>query len=117
MSTNSDTMFSVTDDGRLTETPRCTRTSPCSKADCPFCNRPVYKYCVRNLFDDLEESNLCSRSNKPTAPTDHWINWQTNAFKDAILDPDMEYLEYLTDHYQLVTTTYQDFFDFDQRHL
>ena len=103
MSTNSDTMFSVTDDGRLTETPRCTRTSPCSKSDYLFCNRPVSNHHVHNPTEDLGNSAPISRSNKPTAPTDHWISRLTDAFKDAIMDHDIRKMVTL-DHYYLIMT-------------
>ena len=99
MSTNSANMFSVTDDGRLTETPKCTRTSPCSKADCLFCNGPASNHHVRDLTEDLENSIPTSRSNKPTVPADHWISNLTDAFKDAIMDHDIEEMIHLNIHY------------------
>ena len=104
MSTNSAPLFSVEDDGTLTETPtpsqqKCTRGSPCSKADCLFCNGPVSNHHVRNLTEDLENSIPTSRSNKPTAPADHWISDLTDAFKDAIMDHDIKEMVHLNIHY------------------
>ena len=104
MSTNSATQFSVEDDESLSETPipsqqKSTRGSPCSKSHCLVCNGPVTNNCVHNLTVDLEESNLHSRSNKPTAPTDHWITDLSDAFKDTILDHDIEEMKHLNIYY------------------
>ena len=67
-------------------------------------------------------TNIVSATSLMTWKSPTYAPGQTNPLHQltigsTILDLDMEYLEYLTDHYQLVTTTYQDFFDFDQRHL
>ena len=97
-------LFSVEENGSLSETPipsqqKCTRRSPCSKSDCLVCNKPVTNHHVRNLTGDLEDSNPHSRSNKPTAPTDHWISNLTDAFKDAIMDHDIDEMVLLNIHY------------------
>ena len=104
MSTNSATLFSIEDDGSLSETPipsqqKCARGSPCSKFDCLVCNGPVSNHHVCNLTGDLEDSIPPSRSNKPTAPADHWINDLTDAFKDAIMDHDINEMVHLNIHY------------------
>ena len=104
MSTNSATLFSVEDDGSLSETPipsqqKCTRGSPCSKSDCLVCNGPVSNHHVRNLTGDLEDSSPHSKSNKPTAPAAHWINNLTDAFKDAFMNHDVDELMLLNAHY------------------
>ena len=104
MSTNSATRFSVADDGSLTETPipsqpKCTRTSSCSKADCPFCNGPASNHHVHNLTEDLENSIPTSRSNRTIAPADHWITYLTEDFKDAIMEHDIAKMVNLNKRY------------------
>ena len=117
MSTNSDTMFSVTDDGRLTETPRCTRTSPCSKADCLFCNGPASNHHVRDLTEDLENSIPTSRSNRAIAPTDHWITYLTEDFRDAIMDHDIAEMVNLNKRYSKMVNEATDFNNYDRTEL
>ena len=104
MSTNSATLFSVEDNGSLSETPipsqqKCKRGSPCFKSDCLVCNGPVSNHHVRSLTGDLEDSIPTSRSNKPTAPADHWFTDLTDAFKDAIMDHDIKEMGHLNIHY------------------
>ena len=119
MSTNSTTTFSVADDGSLTETPipsqpKRTRTSPCSKANCPFCNGPASNHHVCNLTEDLENSIQTSRSNKPTAPADHWITNLTKDFKDAIMDHDIAKMEFLKKRYSKRADEAPDFNQYDR---
>ena len=98
----------------LSETPipsqqKCTRGSPCSKSDCLVCKGPVSNHHVRNLTGDLENSIPPSRSNKPTAPADHWITNLINAFKDAIMDHDIKEMVHLNIHYLEMVNEAPDF--------
>ena len=103
MSTNSAAQFSVEDDGSLSETPtqskqKCTRGLPCSKTVCLVCSGPATNNHIRNLTHDLVGSNQLSRTNtptKPTASTDHWITNLSDAFKEAILDHDIDKIKHL----------------------
>ena len=117
MSTNSDTMFSVTDDGRLTETPRCTRTSPCSEADCLVCNGPASDHHVRNLNSDLETTPIPKKSSKPLAPPNHIFSTLTEEFKQALIDEQAEYVDALLTQYDLFGKTCPDFFKYDRTEL
>ena len=104
MSTDSTTLFSMEDDGRVSETPipsqkKCTRGSLCSQSDCLVCNRPISNHHIHNLTGDLEDSNLNSRSNKPNAPADHWISNLIDDFKEAIMDQDIEEMKKLDIYY------------------
>ena len=117
MSTNSANMFSVTDDGRLTETPKCTRTSPCSKADCLFCNGPASYHHVRDLANDLETTPTPKQFSKPTAPPDHFISTFTEEFQQALLGGIMEDIQVVLMFYDLQVTTCTDFFKFDRTQL
>ena len=101
MSTNSDTMFSVTDDGRLTETPRCTRTSPCSEADCLFCNGPASNHHVRDLSNYLETTPNPKKPSKPTAPPDHFITTFTEEFQQTLLTNNPEDIQTVLMFYDL----------------
>ena len=122
MSTNSAPLFSVEDDGTLTETPtpsqqKCTRGSPCSKADCLFCNGPVSNHHVRNLTEDLENSIPTSRSNKPTAPADHWITNLTDDFIDAIMDQDIAEMVNLNKRYSKMVDEAPDYTQYNRTEL
>ena len=117
MSTNSDTMFSVTDDGRLTETPRCTRTSPCSEADCLVCNGPASDHHVRNLNNDLETTPTPKKSSKPLAPPNHILSLLTEEFKQVLIDEQEEDIKALLTQYDLFGITSPDFLKFDRTEL
>ena len=117
MSTNSDTMFSVTDDGRLTETPRCTRMSPCSEADCLVCNGPASDHHVRNLNSDLETTPIPKKSPKPLAPPNHILSTLTEEFKQALIDEQAEDVDILLTQYDLFGKTCPDVLTFDRTEL
>ena len=117
MSTNSNTMFSVTDDGRLTETPRCTRKSPCSKADCPFCNRPASYHHVHDLANDLGTTPTPKNSSKPTAPPDHFITTFTEEFQQTLLTNNPEDIQTVLMFYDLQLPTCTDFFKYDRTEI
>ena len=117
MSTNSDTMFSVTDDGRLTETPRCTRTSPCSEADCLVCNGPASDHHVRNLNNDLETTPTPKKPSKPLAPPNHILSLLTEEFKQVLIDEQEEDIKALLTQYYLFEKTCPDFFKYDRTEI
>ena len=122
MSTNSDTTFSMADDGSLTETPipsqpKCTRMSPCSKADCPFCNGPASNHHVRDLTKDLETTPTPKKLSKPPAPPNHIFSTLTEEFKQALLDEEAEDVEALLTQYDLFGKTCPDFLKFDRTML
>ena len=117
MSTNSDTMFSVTDDGRLTETPRCTRTSPCYEADCQGCNEPASDHHVRNLNNDLETTPTPKKPSKPLAPPNHILSLLTEEFKQVLIDEQEEDIKALLTQFDLFGITSPDFLKFDRTEL
>ena len=91
MSTDSTTLFSIEDDGRVSETPipsqqKCTRGSLCSQPDCLVCNGPIPNHHVRDLTKDLETTPTPKKLSKPPAPPNHIFSILTEEFKQALLD-------------------------------
>ena len=117
MSTNSDTVFSVTDDGRPTETPRCTRTSLCSREGCLVCEELTSDHHVRNLNNDLEVTPNPKPSSKPPAPPNHILYTLTEEFKQALIDEQEEDIKALLTQYDLFGITSPDFLTFDRTEL
>ena len=117
MSTNSDTVFSVTDDGRPTETPRCTRTSLCSREGCLVCEELTSDHHVRNLNNDLEATPPPKTFSKTSAPPDHFISTFTEEFRQALLADNMEDIQAVLMFYDLQLPTCLDFFKYDRTEL
>ena len=113
MSTNSDTVFSVTDDGRPTETPRCTRTSLCSREGCLVCEELTSDHHVRNLNNDLDVTPTPKTSSRPLAPPEHNFSFFTEAFKQALTDEQAENIDMLLTQYDLFGKTCPDGFKYD----
>ena len=118
MSTNSINQFSVADDGRVTNSPpqstkKCTRTTPCSQQDCNSCTEPVNDSHVRDLANDLEDSQI-----KPTIPPNHWITKLTKALKETIQDQDPVELKMLINRYERkIDALSDDDFDYDRTEI
>ena len=119
MSTDSTTLFSIEDDGRVSETPipsqqKCTRGSLCSQSDCLVCNGPIPNHHVRDLTKDLETTPTPNKYSKPPAPPEHFISTFTEEFQQVLLADNMEDIKIVLQVYDLQITTCTDILKFDR---
>ena len=74
----------------------CTRLTPCKKANCPSCSKPISgNHHVRDLSQELDTTPPPKRLIKPPAPPDHIISSITADLQQARLDDNLEDIKLL----------------------